>query len=262
MNAVTSNDGTTIAFDRSGTGSPVIVVGGALSDRSGGAPLAALLAPHLTVLTYDRRGRGDSGDTLPYAVEREVEDLGALIAEAGGSASVFGHSSGAVLALEAAARGLAITKLALYEPPFFVDDSRTPMPSDYAARLAELASSGRPGDAVEYFMATGPGVPEDAIAEMRQAPYWPAMEAAAHTLAYDGMVMGDTMSGSPAPIRRFASITVPTLVIDGGASPAWARNAVGAIVDVLPDAERRTLEGQTHAADPETLAPVLEGFFA
>jgi hypothetical protein len=111
-------------------------------------------------------------------------------------------------------------------------------------------------------MATGPGVPPDAIAEMRQAPSWPAMEAVAHTLTYDGMVMGDTMSGSPAPIRRFASVTVPTLVIDGGASPAWARNAVQAIVDVLPDARRRTLEGQTHAADPEVLAPVLEEFFA
>jgi pimeloyl-ACP methyl ester carboxylesterase len=262
MNVVTSSDGTTIAFDRSGTGPPVIVVGGALSDRSGGAPLAALLAPHLTVLTYDRRGRGDSGDTLPYAVEREVEDLGALIADAGGSASVFGHSSGAMLALEGAARDLPITKLALYEPPFFVDDSRTPAPSDFAARLAELASSARPGDAVAYFMATGPGVPADAIAEMRQAPSWPAMEAVAHTLTYDAMVMGDTLSGSPAPIQRFASITAPTLVIDGGASPAWARNAVQAIVDVLPDARRRTLEGQTHAADPEVLAPVLEEFFA
>jgi pimeloyl-ACP methyl ester carboxylesterase len=262
MNAVTSNDGTTIAFDRSGTGAPVILVGGALSDRSAGAPLAALLAPHLTVFAYDRRGRGDSGDTPPYTVEREVDDLGALIAEAGGSASVFGHSSGAMLALEGAARGLPITKLALYEPPFFVDDGHTPLPTDYVSRLVELASSGRRGDAVEYFMATGPGVPADAIAEMRQAPYWPAMEALAHTLAYDGMVMGDTMSGSPAPIRRFASITVPTLVIDGGASPAWARNAVQAIVDVLPDARRRTLEGQTHAADPQVLAPVLEEFFA
>jgi pimeloyl-ACP methyl ester carboxylesterase len=261
MNTVTSADGTTIAFDRSGEGPPVICVGGALSDRSGGAPLAALLAPHLTVFAYDRRGRGDSGDTQPYAVEREVEDLGAIIAEAGGSASVFGHSSGSVLALEAAARGLPITKLALYEPPFFVDDSRTPLPSDYATRLAELASSGRRGDAVEYFMATGPGVPADAIAEMRRGPSWPAMEALAHTLAYDGMVMGDTMSGSPAPIRRFASVTVPTLVIDGGASPAWARSAVAAIVDVLPNAGRRTLEGETHAANPEALAPVLEEFF-
>jgi pimeloyl-ACP methyl ester carboxylesterase len=262
MNVVTASDGTTIAFDRSGTGPPVIVVGGALSDRSGGAPLAALLAPHLTVLTYDRRGRGDSGDTLPYAVEREVEDLGALIADAGGSASVFGHSSGAMLALQGAALGLPIAKLALYEPPFILDDSRPPAPSDFVTRLAELASSARPGDAVEYFMATGPGVPPDAIAEMRQAPSWPAMEAVAHTLTYDGMVMGDTMSGSPAPIRRFASVTVPTLVIDGGASPAWARNAVQAIVDVLPDARRRTLEGQTHAADPGVLAPVLEEFFA
>jgi pimeloyl-ACP methyl ester carboxylesterase len=262
MTEVTSNDGTTIAFDRSGEGPPVLLVGGALSDRWGGAPLAALLRKRFTVLTYDRRGRGDSGDTQPYAVEREVDDIGALIVEAGGSASVFGHSSGAMLALQGAALGLPIAKLALYEPPFILDDSRPPAPSDFVTRLAELASSARPGDAVEYFMATGPGVPPDAIAEMRQAPSWPAMEAVAHTLAYDGMVMGDTMSGSPAPIRRFASVTVPTLVIDGGASPAWARNAVQAIVDVLPDARRRTLEGQTHAADPGVLAPVLEEFFA
>jgi pimeloyl-ACP methyl ester carboxylesterase len=260
MTEVTSSDGTTIAFDRSGEGPPVMFVGGALSDRSGGAPLAALLMQRFTVFTFDRRGRGDSGDTPPYAVEREVEDIGVLIAEAGGAASVFGHSSGAALALEAAAGGLPITKLALYEPPFVVDDSRPPLPSDYVARLIELVSEGRRGDAVEYFLTIGPGIPADVVAEMRGAPSWAAMEQVAHTLAYDGLIIGDRVFGDPLPVERWASVTMPTLVIDGGASPEWARNAVRALADVLPHARRRTLEGQTHGADPEVLAPVLEGF--
>jgi pimeloyl-ACP methyl ester carboxylesterase len=262
MNDVTSKDGTTIAFDRSGAGRPIVLVGGALSDRSAAGPLAALLAPHFTVFAYDRRGRGDSGDTPPYAVEREVEDLDALITEAGGSASVFGHSSGAVLALEAAALGLAITKLALYEPPFIVDDSRPALPGDYVTQLTELTSSGRPGDVVELFLTKGVGVPVDMVAQMRSSPMWPAMEGLAHTLAYDGAIMGDSMSGSPFPIERWASVATPTLVIGGGASPAWARNAIWTLADVLPDARRRSLEGQDHGPAPEVLAPVLEAFFA
>jgi pimeloyl-ACP methyl ester carboxylesterase len=145
-------------------GSPLILVGGGLSDRSASAPLAALLASHFTVFAYDRRGRGDSGDRAPYAVEREVEDIQALIAEAGGSAFVFGHSSGAVLALETGARGLAITKLALYEPPFMIDKSRPPLPKDYRERLRDLLSWGRRGEAVEYFMTIAVGVPTEAVA--------------------------------------------------------------------------------------------------
>ncbi len=260
MRKVISKDGTAIAFVRSGKGSPIILVGGALADRSADAPLAALLAQHFTVFNYDRRGRGESGDTAPYAVEREVEDLEALIIEAGGSAFVVGGSSGAVLALEAA-RKLPITKLALYEPPFIVDDSRPPLPADYVAQLIELISSGRRGDAVEFFMTKAVGVPAEFVAQMQNAPMWPALEAAAHTLVYDGTIMGDTMSGSPLPVKQWASVTVPTLVMDGGASPAWARNAVQALADALPDAQRRTLEGQTHIVAPEALAPVLEEFF-
>jgi len=262
VNDVTSRDGTTIAFDRSGAGWPILLVGGALSDRSAAASLAPLLAPHFTVFAYDRRGRGDSGDTPPYAVEREVEDLGALITEAGGSASVFGHSSGAVLALEATALGLAITRLALYEPPFIVDDSRPALPGDYVTQLTELTSSGRPGDAVELFLTKGVGVPVDMVAQMRSSPMWPAMESLAHTLAYDGAIMGDTMSGNPLPIERWASVTAPTLVLDGGASPPWARTAVQALANVFPDVRRRTLEGQDHGPASEVLAPVLEEFFA
>ena len=186
MNTVTSKDGTTIAFDRSGEGPALILVGGALQHRAidpSTVQLASLLAPSFTVYHYDRRGRGDSGDTVPYAVEREIEDIDALIQEAGGSAFVFGMSSGAVLALDAAAGGLAITKLALYEPPMVVDDSRPPVPKDYVARLTELASSGRPGDAIEVFMTEGVGLPAEAVAPMRGAPFWPAFEAVAHTLA-------------------------------------------------------------------------------
>jgi pimeloyl-ACP methyl ester carboxylesterase len=262
LRKVRSKDGTAIAFDQSGDGPAIILVGGAMSTRSASVPLAALLAPHFTVFAYDRRGRGDSGDTAPYAVEREVDDLAALISQAGGSAFVCGHSSGAALALEAAARGLAITKLALYEPPFIVDDSRPPLPGDYVTQLTELIASGRRGDAVAYFMTTGVGLPVEAVAQMRHDPMWPALEDVAHTLPYDGTIMGDTMRGNPLPLKRWASVTVPTLVMDGGESPAWQRTAVQALVDVLPQAQRRTLEGQTHGVAPDALAPVLEEFFA
>ena len=258
MKTVISKDGTTIAFDRSGKGPAIIVVGGALSDRTAAAPVAALLAPHFTVFAYDRRGVGSSGDTAPYAVGREIEDLEALIKEAGGSAAVFGHSSGAALALEAAAHGLAITRLALYEPPFIVDDSRPHPPEDFAAQLAELVASGRRGDAVALFMTKGVDLPADAVAQMRNAPMWPALEAMAHTLVYNIMIMGDFS----VPAERVGSVTIPTLVLDGGESPAWARHAVQAVVDTLPNAQRRTLKGQTHGAAPEILAPVLEEFFA
>ena len=262
METVHSKDDTPIAFDQVGRGPSVILVGGALSDRSAGAPIAGLLSQRFTVITFDRRGRGDSGDAATYAVEREVEDLGALVAEADGAASVFGHSSGAVLALEGAVRGLPITKLALYEPPFIVDDSRPLLPEDYERRLTELISSGRRGDAVELFMTAAVGVPPEMVAQMRTSPIWPAMEALAHTLPYDGAIMGDTMDGNPASMKRWASVTVSTLAMDGGASPEWARNAVRALVEVLPDAQHLTLEGQTHAADPEVVAPALERFFA
>jgi pimeloyl-ACP methyl ester carboxylesterase len=262
METVRSKDGTTIAFERFGQGPPVVLVGGALSDRSAGAPLANLLSHGFAVITFDRRGRGDSGDTATYAVEREVEDLGALIAKAGGAASVFGHSSGAVLALESAVRGLPITRLAVYEPPFIVDDTRPLPPEDYAPRLTGLISSGRRGDAVELFMTAAVGVPANVVAQMRGSPMWPALEALAHTLPYDGAVMGDTMEGNPASMKRWASVTVPTLAMDGGASPEWARNAVRALVEILPDVQYLTLEGQTHAANPEVVAPALERFFA
>lgn len=220
------------------------------------------MAPRFTVIAYDRRGRGNSGDTAPYAVDREVEDIEALIVAAGGQALVFGHSSGAVLALETA-RTLAdrVMKLALYEPPFIVDDSRPPLPADYVTRLDALLSADRRGDAVEYFMTTGPGVPAEVVAGMRQQPFWSSLESVAHTLAHDGTIMGDALGGSREPLQRWSSVEVTTLLMDGGASPDWQRNAVQALAEILPDAQRRTLEGQDHGPDPDVLAPALHAFF-
>jgi pimeloyl-ACP methyl ester carboxylesterase len=256
MNKVQSKDGTTIAFDRSGDGTPVVLVCGASTDRRANAPLAALLAEHFTVFNYDRRGRGDSGDTAPYAVEREVEDIEAVIDAAGGSAFVYGTSSGAALALEAAASELAITKLALWEVPFSLDESRRP-PADQVQRYDEMIAAGRRGDAVEYFMAKVVGLPPEFVAYARKAPFWQAQEALAHTLAYDATVMGDYS----LPVERAATVTAPTLVIAGGGSFPFMRETARALADILPDGQRRTLQGQTHDVAPEAIAAVLEEFF-
>src|SRR5436305_12683968 len=260
MNQVMTKDGTVIAFDRSGNGPAVILVGGAFQYRAIDPPtvqLAERLASHFTVFHYDRRGRGDSGDTQPYSVEREVEDLDALIKEAGGSAFVFGMSSGGALAFDAAANGLNITRLAIYEPPFNSGDEHARQASEnYTRQLTALLAEGRRGDAVALAMTTW-GAPAEAIAGMRQTPIWPLFESVAPTLAYDNAVMGD---GS-VPTERLATITVPTLVIDGGASPAFMQITAQAVAHALPYSQRRTLEGQTHDVAPEALAPVLVEFF-
>jgi pimeloyl-ACP methyl ester carboxylesterase len=261
QNRVTSKDGTRIAFDRSGHGQALILVGGALSDRSGWAPLAKLLAPRFTVFSFDRRGRGDSEDTSPYSVEREIEDLEAVIDEAGGPAFVHGQSSGAVLALEATAKlPTKVRKLSLYEPPFIVDDSRPPPPENFVSHIKELITANRRGDAVEFWMTDVVGAPAEAVAQMRSAPTWPALEAVAHTLPYDIAVLGDNMAGNPLPAQRWTSVTLPTLVMDGGASPAWIGNSAQALADILSNAQHRRLEGQTHNAAPEVLAPEIERF--
>ena len=267
MRTVMSTDGTPIAFDQSGQGPAIILAAGATATRLAEASLAAALAPHFTVFAYDRRGRGDSGDRAPYAVESEVEDIEALITEAGGSAFVFGHSSGAVLALEAARLlPTKITKLAVYEPPFIIDASRPPAPQDYVPHLIELVSSGRRGEAVEYFM-TVVGTPAEMVAQMRQSPMWPGLEAVANTLAYDGMIMGDTQRGDPLPLRKWAAVTVPTLVMDGtvflgrGESHVFLRHGADELANILPDAQRRTLEGQDHGPADDVLAPALKAFF-
>jgi pimeloyl-ACP methyl ester carboxylesterase len=262
MQKAASKDGTRIAFDRVGQGPALILVGGALSQRSDNGPLVELLAKRFSVFSYDRRGRGDSGDTAPYAVAREVEDIDALIGEADGAAFVYGKSSGAVLALEASNTLRAkIRKLALYEPPLIVNDGRPPPPDGYAEELDALIAVGRRGDAIEFFMTKVVGMPAEAVAPMRKAPAWPKMEAMAHTLAYDVAIAGDTMSGKPLPAQRWTAATAPTLVMDGGASPEWMRNGAAALADVLPDAQHRTLAGQTHEVAPEVIAPELEQFF-
>ena len=264
MNTVRSKDDVTIAFDRLGQGPPVIVVGGAFSYRrwKGFVQLAELLAERFTVINYDRRGRGDSRDTHPYAVEREIEDLEALVEEAGGSAFVWGMSSGGVLALRAAARGLQIERLALYQPPFMLDENGHVPPPDFGARLDELVAADRRSEAVKYFMTEGMGVPAFFVNLMRLTrPVWSRLTAVSHTLPYDYAVMGDTVTGAPLTVEPWSSITTPTLVMDGGKSPTSLHKAADALAATLPNARRCTLEGQSHNVSMEVLAPVLEEFF-
>jgi pimeloyl-ACP methyl ester carboxylesterase len=258
MNTTTSADGTAIAYDRSGGGAPVIMTVGAFNTRSTTEPLAQALAPRFTVLNYDRRGRGDSGDNAPYAVDREIEDLAALISAAGGSASVFGYSSGATLALKAAANGLPVTKLVLYEPPFNTDDSYPALPAGFATQLAELVSTGRRGDAVELYQTKAVGIPEEVVAQMRHAPFRPGMEALAHTLAYDAAIIGDRS----LPAALLATVTIPALVISGEQSPPFLRNAAQAAAAALPDGRLSVLPGQGHDINPEATAPVMAEFLA
>jgi pimeloyl-ACP methyl ester carboxylesterase len=257
MDKVRSSDGTTIAFDRLGPGPPVILVSGASTARGIHVQLAELLAGQFTVYNYDRRGRGASDDLPLYAVRREVEDLDAVITEGGGAAAVFGNSSGAVLALHAAAAGLAVTRLALWEPPFMVDPDAPRRHQEYVEQLIELLDAGRRGDAMALFMRSV-GLPEEMIAGMRNAPMWTDMEAIAPTLVYDATVMGD----SRVPTALISSVTAPTLVLDGSDTGAWAANSAQALVAALPNPQRRTLEGQNHNVSWEVLAPVLIEFFS
>lgn len=253
---VHSKDGTAIAFDRDGEGSPIIMVAGAFNTRATTAPLAAALSDRFTTINYDRRGRGDSGDTQPYAVEREIEDIDALIAEAGQAAAVFGYSSGATLALKAAAAGLSISKLALYDVPFAVDDSYQPLPADFADQLAELIAAGRRGDAVELYQRVAAGIPEPVVVQMRHAPFRPALEAMAHTLVYDARVIGDLTLPADLP----SAVTTPTLAIDGEESPPIMHAAARELAARLPNATRRTLAGQGHDIAPEPTAAAIAEF--
>jgi alpha-beta hydrolase superfamily lysophospholipase len=264
MDRVTSKDGTTIAYERVGSGPAVILVGGGISDRSENAPLAPELAARFTVYNYDRRGRGDSSDTLPYAVDREIEDIEALVGTAGGSAHVYGVSSGGALALQAGAAGLAIDRIAVYEVPYDVAEDWPQRWREYAEALDVALAEGRRGDAFELFMRVADSS-EDAIAEARNSPMWPELEAIAHTLAYDAACMG---TGQP-PADLFAKITQPTLVATGvaGRQPGAARwvralePAADAIAASIPNAQRRTIEGAGHVADPKAVAAVLAQFF-
>src|SRR5918992_320082 len=218
---VTSADGTPIAFERLGEGQPLIVIGGATSDRARMRDVAERFARDRTVINYDRRGRGESGDTQPYSVEREVEDIAALIEAAGGTASLYGHSSGAGLALHAAARDLPVDGLVLHEPPYSPDREEDRREARrYGEQLRALLGEGRRGDAVELFF-TIVGMPKEMIGEMRRGPGWAALEALAPTLAYDSEVMGDVATGGAVPVELAGRVVAPTLVIVGGAGPEW-----------------------------------------
>lgn len=263
MQKATSADGTPIAYDTVGSGPPVILVDGAFGTRAMGPnqPLAPLLAEHLTVVTYDRRGRGDSGDAPRSTIDREIEDIQALVDAVGGTAYLYGISSGAALALEAAARTPAVTKLALYEVPFVVDDTRPPVPDDYLAHLDRLLAAGKRADAVRYFMRTGIGVPAIVVALMRFMPPWPKLTAVAHTLPYDTLLTVEHQRGKPLPEDRWSTVTQSTLVASGTKSQQWIQNAMHALAGALPNAERVELKGQTHIVKPKALAPILEAFF-
>jgi pimeloyl-ACP methyl ester carboxylesterase len=265
MQTVTSNDGTIIAFDRSGHGPALILVGGAFEQRamdSETAKLAAfpLLAEQLTIYHYDRRGRGGSTDTLPYAVECEIEDIEALIDHAGGSAFLFGISSGAALALEAAIKlGNKIEKLAMYEPPYNDDQAARTTWRQFRRQLEQALASGRRGEAVGLFMMLL-GMPAEHLEGMRQHPIWPMFEAVAPTIAYDAAALGEDAS---VPTERAAGLAVPVLIMDGGATEfPFMHVTATALANAIPGAQHRTLEGQTHEVAAEAIAPVLVEFFA
>lgn len=268
MPTVISPDGTSIAYDQVGAGPAVILVDGALCFRAFGpmGVLSTLLAQYCAVVTYDRRGRGESGDTAPYAVDREVEDIGALIDAAGGAAGMYGISSGAFLVLEAARRLPGkITRVALYEPPASLDTAAIRRFLDYRTQLDALLAGGRRGDAVALFMRlVGAGLaddassaPQDAGSRLRETPIWPIFEAVAPTLAYDAATMGN----SAVPVEKAAAVTIPVLALAGGASPAWMQQAARAIAEAAPSGRFALLEGQTHEVAVEALAPVLIDFF-
>jgi pimeloyl-ACP methyl ester carboxylesterase len=258
LNTVTSRDSTTIGYDRLGQGPPVVLVSGGSVDRQSNAGLANELASDFTVFNYDRRGRGDSGDTQPYAVEKEIQDIEAVIDAAGGSAFLYGTSSGAALAFEAARRlGPKVKKLAMWEPPYSPEGERKP-PADTVETFERLVAAGKRGDAAEFFMTKVVGMPAEFAAFAKTQPWWAAQEALAHTLAYDARIMGDYS----IPTARAADLKTPTIVIAGGASFPFMRETAQTLAKALPNGNTATLEGQEHNVAPESIAPVLKEFFA
>jgi pimeloyl-ACP methyl ester carboxylesterase len=259
---VISKDGTPIAFDRVGSGPAVILVDGGMCYRGFG-PMPALakrLAPEFTVYHYDRRGRGDSGNADQYAVDREIEDLQAVLQAAGGSAHVFGASSGGALALEATRHLPGITSVAIYEAPFIVDDTHPPLPRGFIEETRALVADGRRGAAVKKFMRLV-GVPAIGVLVMTLLPLWKKMKAIAHTLANDLTIVAPYQQGRPLPDGRWSSATMPSLVMAGGKSPAYMQNGMRALAAALPNARHLTLAGQTHMIKDAVLAPELARFF-
>jgi pimeloyl-ACP methyl ester carboxylesterase len=263
MGTVTSADGTRIEFSATGSGPAVVLVDGAFGHRHFGPneSLAPALTDRFTVHSYDRRGRGGSGDTAPFAPEREYEDLAAVIDAAGGEAFVYGISSGAALVLDAAGHGVPMRKIAVFEAPFVVDASRPPVPADAVPHLQELVAAGERSAAVKYFMTSCVGLPAPFVAFMRLLPAWSKLKAVAHTVPYDVAELGDAGSGHPLDPARWAKVAAPTLVMDGGKSPTWMRTAMPALAAALPDARHRTLPGQMHVVKAAAMAPVLKEFF-
>jgi pimeloyl-ACP methyl ester carboxylesterase len=259
MKKVMSKDGTQIAYDSTGSGQVVILVLGALNSRKSGAKLAKLLASRFTVVSFDRRGRGDSTDTAPYSPEREVEDIAALIGAAGEPVYLYGHSSGAALALESAIKlRKKVRKIAIYEVPYTLDDKERKDANAYYKKLKKLLAAGHRGDAVALFVRSVGGSAKQ-IEAMKRLPMWRGLERLAPTLAYDSEVLGE---GHSLPAARLSRITVPTLVMHGGAGAPFMRDAAQAISKIIPKAQLRTLAGQTHGVSPKVLAPVLEEFFS
>jgi pimeloyl-ACP methyl ester carboxylesterase len=257
LETTTSADGTTIAYDKLGSGPAVVLVCGGSVDRQSNTGLAQVLAADFTVYNFDRRGRGESGDTLPYAVEREIEDIEAVIDAAGGSAFLYGTSSGAALAFEAA-RALPdkVTKLALWEPPY-IDDPAARPPADTVETYERLVGEGRRSDAVEYFTAKVVGLPPEFVAFAKTQPFWAAQEKIAHTLAYDGRIMGDYS----IPREKAREVTQPTIAIAGEASFPFFLQTVAVLGDEIPNGQSATLPGQEHNVSTEALGPVLKEFF-
>ena len=251
---VISADGTTIAYERSGSGRPaLVIVTGAFNDRVSSASLAAGLRARFDVYRFDRRGRGDSGDTHPWSVAREVEDLAAVIAATGGAPFVYGHSSGAALALEAAAAGVPMRRLVAYEPPY---TGTSGAHASQADELDALVAEGRLEDAAIAFLR-GTDAPPGAIEAARSAPHWPAMVALAPTLSYDVRLV----NGGEPPVERLGSVAVPVLAAAGGLSPDWALRATDAVAAAVPDGRAGLVEGQTHLVSNGALLPVLSEFF-
>lgn len=265
MNTVHSKDGTKIAFDQIGSGPVIINVDSALADRTICAKLAALLAKDFTVINYDRRGRGDSTDTQPYAVEREIEDIEALIDATGGSAFIFGSSSGAVLALEGANKlASKVKKQVLYEPPFIVDNTRAPLPGDLLERITTALAAGKRSDALKLFFSIAMGIPGFFIFIMRLMPSWSKFKAVTHTLPYDLAIMSDTQQGKPLSKSRWAAASMPTLVLTGGKSEPFFHKAGDALPEVLPNAKHKILKDQDHGSavmSPAVIASEMIQFF-
>lgn len=257
-----SADGTRIAYDITGTGPTLVIVEGALCRREMGAAqtLAPALSKTFSVVGYDRRGRGESSDTQPYDVQREVEDLIAVLDAVGPDAYVFAASSGAALALEAARQGVPMRKLAVYEAPFIVDDTHAPNPLDLPEQIERLVANGRRGAAVKLFMKVV-GVPAPMLLIMPLFPMWKGLTAIAHTLAYDFRIVLPFEQGEPLPGGHYGSATPETIVIAGGKSPAYLQNAQAAIAEQLPSGRLVTLKGQTHMINAKATAPVLMEHF-